>query len=132
MSLLIWFPPEFRVERFTPPYLQGANQALRPTAMVLSSKSLTANSATFTIRFNVPLTTAGVKVALYYGGFVTHSVHMGHRMLFLDNTGFRAGTVAQTLVVTMPPNRNTCPPGPYVVYVVADGIPSVGQFVSVS
>ncbi|KAI5852558.1 glyoxal oxidase N-terminus-domain-containing protein [Morchella snyderi] len=122
---------DFRVEKFTPPYLQGANADLRPTAMVLSSKSLPANGSTFTIKFNVPVTAKAVKVSLYYGGFVTHSVHMGHRMLFLDNTGFAAGTAAQTITVTMPPNKNTCPPGPYVVYVVADGIPSVGQFVTV-
>lgn len=100
--------------------------------MILSSKSVVANGSTFTIRFNIPITARAVKVALYYGGFVTHSVHMGHRMLFLDNTGFRAGVAAQNIVVTMPPNKNTCPPGPYVVYVVVDGIPSVGQFVSVS
>lgn len=124
--------PDFRVERFTPPYLQGANQALRPTAVVLSTKSLVANGSTFTIKFNVPITAKAVKVALYYGGFVTHSVHMGHRMLFLDNVGFAAGVASQTITVTNAPNKNTCPPGPYVVYVVVDGIPSVGQFVQVS
>lgn len=100
--------------------------------MLLSSKSLVANGSTFTAKFNVPLTTKAVKVSLYYGGFVTHSVHMGHRMLLLDYTGFTPGVASQTIVVTMPPNKNTCPPGPYVVYVVGDGIPSVGQFVSVS
>lgn len=100
--------------------------------MVLSAKSLVVGGATFTIKFNVPITTKVVKITLYYGGFVTHSVHMGHRMLYLDNTGFTAGVVSQTLIVTMPPNKNTCPPGPYMVFVVADGIPSIGQFVSVS
>lgn len=99
--------------------------------MNLSTKSLPANGSTFTIKFTASTTATTVQVALYYGGFVTHSVHMGHRMLFLDNTGFTAGTAAQTLTVTMPPNKNTCPPGPYVVYVVTNGIPSVGQFVQV-
>jgi len=99
--------------------------------MVLSSKNLPANGSTFTISFNSAAGTQGIKVALYYGGFVTHSVHMGHRMLFLDNTGFVANGTAQTITVTMPPNKNVAPPGPYVVYVVADGVPSVGQFVTV-
>lgn len=132
VTLANLFLSDFRVEKFTPPYLIGANQALRPTAMILSRKSLVANGSTFTVTFNVPITGKAVKVALYYGGFVTHSVHMGHRMLFLDTTGFRVGVSAQSLVVTMPPTKSTCPPGPYVVYVVVDGIPSVGQFVSVS
>lgn len=57
---------------------------------------------------------------------------MGHRMLFLDNTGFKAGATAQTISVTMPPNRNIAPAGPYVVYVLVDGVPAMGQFVNVS
>jgi len=99
--------------------------------MALSSKNLPANGSTFTISFNSVTGTQGIKVALYYGGFVTHSVHMGHRMLFLDNTGFVPNATAQTITATMPPNKNVAPPGPYVVYVVADGVPSVGQFVTV-
>jgi len=31
----------------------------------------------------------------------------------------------------MPRNMNFTPPGPYVVYVVVDGVPSVGQFVNI-
>ena len=63
---------------------------------------------------------------------MTHSLHMNHRMAFLDNAGFVAGATKQKLTVTMPPNSNVAPPGPYVVYVVVDGVPAVGQFVSVS
>ena len=123
---------EFRVEKYTPPYLSGANANKRPTAVTLSSKTLTANSAKFTVKFTAPAGVKAAKVALYHGGFVTHSLHMNHRMLFLDNTGFKAGATAQTLTVTMPPNRNIAPPGPYVVYVTCDGVPAIGQFVSVS
>jgi hypothetical protein len=121
---------EFRNEIYTPPYLQG--NPVRPTAIQLSSKTLTANGSKFTIKFNTPATAKAVKVTLYYGGFVTHSVHMGHRMLFLDNTGFQAGATAQTITVTMPPNKNVAPPGPYVVYVMMDGVPGMGQFVMVN
>lgn len=126
------FVTEFRVETYTPPYLSGANANKRPTAVTLSSKTLTANSAKFTVKFTAPAGAKAAKVALYHGGFVTHSLHMNHRMLFLDNTGFKAGATAQTLTVTMPPNRNIAPPGPYVVYVTCDGVPAIGQFVSVS
>lgn len=31
----------------------------------------------------------------------------------------------------MPPTPNLAPPGPYVVYVVVDGVPAVGQMVMV-
>ncbi|MCJ1293606.1 hypothetical protein MMC34_005161 [Xylographa carneopallida] len=123
---------EFRVEIFTPPYLQGDNANLRPTDIVLSSLALTANGATFIITLIAPSGAQTVQVVLYHGGFVTHSLHMNHRMIVLDTTGWVAGATAQTLTVTMPPNSNVAPPGPYVVYCVVDGVPGIGQFVSVS
>lgn len=124
---------EFRVEIYTPPYLAGDNAHKRPSNVVLSpSLVLKADGSTFAVSFDVPAGAKGVKVALYHGGFVTHSLHMNHRMLFLDHAGFNPGSTAQSLTVTMPPNGNVAPPGPYVVYVVCDGVPAVGQFVSVA
>lgn len=121
---------EFRNEIYTPPYLQG--NPTRPSNVVLSSKTLKADSSTFTIKFTSPANSKAVKVSLYYGGFVTHSVHMGHRMAFLDTKGFNTASTSQTITVTMPPNKNVAPPGPYVVYVLVDGVPAIGQFVQVS
>ncbi|KZF20435.1 carbohydrate-binding module family 18 [Xylona heveae TC161] len=123
---------EFRVEIYTPPYLQGDNANNRPTDVELSSTSLSADGSEYTVSFNAPGGAQAVKVALYHGGFVTHSLHMNHRMLFLDNTGFNQGSTAQTLTVSMPPNKNLAPPGPYVIYVVVDGVPAIGQFVMVA
>ncbi|CAO2657437.1 Nn.00g035630.m01.CDS01 [Neocucurbitaria sp. VM-36] len=121
---------EFRNEIYTPPYLQG--NPTRPSNVQISSKDLKANGSTFTIKFTAPANSKAVKVSLYYGGFVTHSLHMGHRMAFLDTTGFKAGSTAQTITVTMPPNKSIAPAGPYVVYVLVDGVPAIGQFVKVS
>ncbi|KAL8669464.1 MAG: hypothetical protein Q9168_005950 [Polycauliona sp. 1 TL-2023] len=126
------FVTEYRVEIYTPPYLAGANANKRPTGMTLSSKSLKADGSTFTVRFTAPAGNKAVKVSLYHGGFVTHSLHMNHRMIFLDTTGYQAGATAQTLTAKMPPNHNVAQPGPYVVYVTVDGVPAVGQFVSVA
>lgn len=123
---------EFRVEIYTPPYLAGDNALKRPTNVVLGSLALKADGSTFAAAFDVPAGAKAVKVALYHGGFVTHSLHMNHRMLFLDTAGFAPGATAQKLTATMPPNGNVAPPGPYVVYVVCDGVPGVGQFVSVA
>ncbi|KAL8937199.1 MAG: hypothetical protein Q9216_004542 [Gyalolechia sp. 2 TL-2023] len=126
------FVTEFRVEIYTPPYLSGANANKRPTGLTLSSKTLKADGSTFTVKFTAPAGNKAVKVSLYHGGFVTHSLHMNHRMVFLDTTGYKAGATSQTLTVKMPPNRNVAQPGPYVVYVTVDGVPAVGQFVSVA
>lgn len=126
------YTTDFRVEIYTPPYLSGNNANKRPTNVKLSSTDLAANSKTFSISFSMPTGVQAVNVALYHGGFVTHSLHMSHRMLFLDFEGLQMGTAQQSLKVSMPPNNNIAPPGPYVVYVVADRVPSVGQFVMVS
>lgn len=123
---------EFRVENFVPPYLQNGKANLRPTDVILSSKTLQANGSKFTVQFNSPASCKTAEIALYHGGFVTHSLHMNHRMIFLDHTVLQSGKTAHTLTVTMPPNRNVAQPGPYVVYVTCDGIPAIGQFVSVS
>jgi hypothetical protein len=124
------FVTEFRNEIYTPPYLQG--NPTRPSDVQISTKNLKADGSTFTVKFNAPVNSQDVKVSLYYGGFVTHSVHMGHRMAFLDMTGFKAGETSQTITVTMPPNKSVAPPGPYVVYVLVDGVPAIGQFVKVA
>ncbi|RKF61376.1 Aldehyde oxidase GLOX [Erysiphe neolycopersici] len=122
---------EYRVEQYTPPYLHGSNAKRRPTDVKLSTKNLTADGSEFHISFYVPADAKSLKVVLYHGGFVTHSIHMGHRMLYLDNNGFKKRSRWQKIEVKGPPNNNVAPPGPYVIYVVVDGIPSVGQFVQV-
>lgn len=123
---------EFRVEIYTPPYLSGANADRRPTDIVLSTTQLRADSSSFGIEFTSPAGPAAVQVALYHGGFVTHSLHMGHRMAFLDTGGWVDDEVSQSIVVAMPPNSSVVPPGPYVIYVVVDGVPGIGQFVQVA
>lgn len=126
---------DFRVERYTPPYLSGANANRRPSISYIQVRTWSIN-ATFTVKLNfsvptgVTVTNDNIRIVLYHGGFVTHSVHMGHRMVILSHTGYKTGN-SQSLTVSMPPNRNIVPPGPYVLYVVVNGVPSVGQFVMV-
>ncbi|TGZ80458.1 DUF1929-domain-containing protein [Ascodesmis nigricans] len=124
------YATEYRVEKFTPPYLTGGNANRRPVITTIPT-TVRADNSQFTIAVTVPSGARAVKVALYYGGFVTHSVHMGHRMAFLDVSGWVAGRTQQTLTVRGPPNRNVAPPGDAVIYVVVDGVPSVGKIVRI-
>ena len=121
------FPTEFRVEIYTPPYFSGT----RPTNISVSKLEVRAGD-TFEVSFISPVTAKAVTVVLHHGGFVTHSVHMGQRMLSLDtDNGFEAGSSAQKVTVSMPDSYALVPPGPYVVYVVLDGVPGVGKFLNV-
>jgi hypothetical protein len=126
------YATEYRVENYVPPYLQGANANKRPTDINIPGKSIAANGNNFSISFTCISGAQSVKVSLYHGGYVTHSVHMGHRMVFLDSTGFVPGATQQQLIVTGPPNSNVAPPGPYIMFIVVDGVPGIGQFVQIA
>jgi hypothetical protein len=125
------FATEFRIEIYTPPYLSGPNAEKRPKNVMIRETMLKADSSSFSITLEVPLGTKRLEVVLHHGGFVTHSVHMGQRMMFLETKGFKTSRSEQNLQVTMPPNNNIAPPGPYALFVLANGIPSIGQFVMV-
>ncbi|KAK6353275.1 hypothetical protein TWF696_005252 [Orbilia brochopaga] len=120
---------EFRVERWVPPYLLGDNVNKRPRNIQLSAKTLVPDTV-YNVEFDAISTSKHIKVVLYHGGFVTHSVHMGQRMVFLDYSGFRPGVIHQNIRFRTPP-RNIAQPGPWVIYILLDGIPSLGQFVTV-
>lgn len=61
-------------------------------------------------------------VSLMDLGYVTHGVHANSRLVYLQATV----ALDNELHVTAPPNGNVYPPGPGWVYVVIDGVPSVG------
>ncbi|KAF3921693.1 hypothetical protein ABW21_db0203271 [Orbilia brochopaga] len=122
------YATEFRVERWVPPYLAGDNVNKRPRNIQLSTKTLSPDTV-YNVQFDAISTSKHIKVVLYHGGFVTHSVHMGQRMVFLDYAGFEAGVIHQNIRFRTPP-RNTAQPGPWVVYILLDGIPSIGRFVT--
>ena len=125
---------EFRVEQFVPPYFRGLSNS-QPYNLLLGTGTVRADGSTFPLSFNAGSTNVQVgdiKIMLYHCGYVTHSLHMGHRMVQLDiSSGFAPGSDAQNLVVTGPPNNNIAPPGPYWVYVVVGGIPAKGVAVQV-
>lgn len=139
----------------------------RPGNVLLSTLELFSNHSEFQISFQLPSTAAAsasasaasaeeevddenenntephppkIQISLHHNGFITHSLHMNQRMLFLDFTDVSSSSsheetkkLAQqkTLTVRMPPTPNLAPPGPYVVYVVVNGVPAVGQMVMV-
>lgn len=165
-----FFQTEFRTERYFPPYLSDSSSS-RPGNVLLSTLELYSNHSEFQISFQLPSTAAvaaaaasapaeeedenknknntkppppKIQISLHHNGFITHSLHMNQRMLFLDfteeenlskkshhSTHEKNLQQQKTLRVRMPPTSNLAPPGPYVVYVVVNGVPAVGQMVMV-
>lgn len=72
---------------------------------------MAADNSIHWVDFSCPATTRKVKISIYHGGFVTHSLHMGHRMLFLESSNFKRGRSVQSIRFRMPPSGNQAPPG---------------------
>jgi hypothetical protein len=107
-------------EVFSPPYLfAGA----RPTI----------TSAPASVGYNQPFTIttpnfAGIgRVALVRAGSVTHSNNFDQRYVDLTYTS----NGSSGLTATSPPDSNHAPPGWYMLFILASGVPSVARWVRV-
>jgi hypothetical protein len=122
------YPTELRVEIYTPTYLQGDNAKQRPQGVKVSKTSLKPGDD-LGLEFTQVSKTKKVEVILYTGGFVTHSVHMGQQMYYLESTwSFDEDDGNKIKIKTKIPSIKIAP-GPWWVYVMADGVPSIGQVV---
>lgn len=69
------------------------------------------------------------KVVVIRTGFSTHAMNMGQRYLELNSTYTKDDTSGEVIlhVSQMPPNANIFQPGPAMIFLVVDGIPSQGK-----
>ncbi|KAK9863993.1 hypothetical protein WJX84_007490 [Apatococcus fuscideae] len=112
---------DYRVQIFTPPYLQGG--APRPT--IGSAPNVIVPGTTFTIAFSNVDTID--RVVLSKLAAVTHGNHMDARQLVLACTA--AGT---STTCTAPPDATVAPSGQYLLFILRNGVPSIGQYVFVT
>ncbi|CAE7079095.1 unnamed protein product [Rhizoctonia solani] len=129
----IKYPTEYRVERFYPLYY--SERRPEPNGL-LSQLSYGGNY------FNVTLTKddlfgnvtmiSTAKVVLIRPGFSTHAMNMGQRYLELDSsyTGNADGS-GILHVSQVPPNAAILAPGPVLIFVTVNGVPSIGQQIMV-
>ena len=107
-------------EVFSPPYLfKGA----RPTMSGVPS------GIAYGQRFSVQTADAASisKVTLIRLGSVTHAFDMNQRLATLSFTRTATG-----LDITPPANGSLAPPGHYMLFIVKNGVPSVGSVVWLS
>ncbi|KIO34546.1 glyoxal oxidase [Tulasnella calospora MUT 4182] len=128
------YPTRTSVERYFPWYYDKT----RPDPQNLPSQlgyggpswdiNLTAADLLGPMGDNLPT----AKVVIIRTGFSTHAFNMGQRYVQLNSTytGNDDGT-AVLHVQQLPPNAAILPPGPAVMYVVVNGVPSMGQWIMV-
>ncbi|BGP18930.1 hypothetical protein JCM10213_005483 [Rhodosporidiobolus nylandii] len=123
---------EYRVERFYPDYYTKArpNPSGLPTSLSYGGDyfDVTLKSSDFKGESALDNT----KVVLIRPGFSTHAMNMGQRYVQLNSTYDVSSDGTATLhVAQVPPNPAILPPGPVLIYVVVDGVPSNGTWVMV-
>ncbi|KLO18541.1 copper radical oxidase [Schizopora paradoxa] len=114
---------EYRVEWLQPPYLN----AERPVIQSIPNMIKLGETVKMTVHLPANANVDTLKVSCMDLGFVTHAVHANSRLVYLVAKMLDG----QTLEVTGPPNANVYPPGPAWIYLVVDGIPSIGTKVMI-
>ncbi|KAF8121523.1 putative copper radical oxidase [Boletus edulis] len=135
VNLTTVFPTTYTAEIFYPSYF-SASVRPKPTGMPSnltyggSYFDLTISPSSYTGSANAAA--ANTTVVLTRGGFTTHAMNMGQRFLQLNNTYTVNSDGSYVVhVAQVPPNPNLLTPGPCLMFVVINGIPSNGTLVIV-
>ena len=135
VNLTTAFPTTYQAEIFYPPYFSAP---VRPIVIgapsTISYGGQPFNISIFAGSYSGAPNDAAAKttVVLQRGGFTTHAMNMGQRLMQLNNT-FTVqsdGTIILH-VAQAPPNPNYFQPGPAFLFVTINGIPSNGTYVIV-
>ena len=135
VNLTTIFPTTYQAEIFYPPYFSASTRPV-PTGM---PQSLTYGGAYFNI--TIPSSSYSgasddaadsATCVIQRGGFTTHAMNMGQRLMQLNNTYTVNADGSIILHVSQPPpNANLFQPGPAFMFVTVNGIPSNGSYLIV-
>jgi len=133
VNLTTVYPTTYTAEYFYPPYFSATT---RPVPQNIPA-TLSYGGGYFDI--TVPSTSysgagndaaANTSVWLIRQGFATHAMNMGQRIMQLNNTYNVQSNGTITLhTAQLPPNPNLFQPGPALLFVTINGIPSNGTYV---
>ena len=129
------FPTTYQAEVFYPPYFSASTRPVPsgvPKTISYGGDSfdITVPSSSYSGSANDAAD--NTTVVLMRAGFTTHAMNMGQRYMQLNNTYTVNQDGSLTLhVAQAPPNANLFQPGPALLFVVVNGIPSNGTMVIV-
>lgn len=122
------FPTEYRVERFYPSYYtkRRPEPAGIPTSLTYGGQYFDVTLTSDDLFGNIGNANA-IHVQVVKTGFSTHAINFGQRMVELDHTFTTNTDGGVTLHVSQPPpNAALLQPGHGWLFVVVNGVPSVG------
>ncbi|KAJ3128526.1 hypothetical protein HK098_004156 [Nowakowskiella sp. JEL0407] len=113
------FPPEFRIERYVPPYI--ASGIPRPTFNITKTNPRQWEyGEVISIKADLPSNNQ-FRVSFMRDGVNTHSTHFDQRFIWLEVKRSLGGGEYEIIA---PPNANVAPPGWYQIWVLDGKIPS--------
>lgn len=120
----------YSVERWYPSWYNEARPGNSDLPNILSYGG---DSFNITLNTTEQASVESAKVVIIRGGFSTHAVQWGQRYLELETSYLiNMETGSSTLYVSqMPPNPAIFTPGPALIFLVVDGVPSEGQYVMI-
>ncbi|KAJ3999084.1 glyoxal oxidase [Lentinula boryana] len=133
VNLTTYFPTNYQAEIFYPDYFSGNTRPV-PSG-IPSNLSYGGNPFDITVPASSYSGSSNdaadnTTVVVIRPGWTTHGMNMGQRFLQLNNTYTVNSDGSLTLhTAQMPPNPNIFQPGPAMLFVVVNGIPSNGTFV---
>lgn len=122
------YPSEYRVERFYPLYYNTRRPEPKglPTTLSYGGQYFDVQLSSQDLSNN-PANLKATKVVVIKTGFSTHAINFGQRLVELDFTYTANNDGSGTLHVSqLPPNAALVAPGPAWLFVVVNGVPSVG------
>lgn len=129
------YPTTYDSEIFYPPYFNSTNRPV-PTGMPTTLSyggsyfNITLPASSYSGSANDAA--GNTTVVIHRGGFTTHAMNMGQRLLQLNNTYTVNSDSSITLHVAQPPpNAALFQPGPAMMFTVVNGIPSNGSWLIV-
>lgn len=128
------FPTQYQAEIFYPPYFAGTKPAASgiPSTLTYGGNPFDLLLPASSYSGSGNAAAENTTVAITRGGFTTHAMNMGQRYMQLNNTYTVNSNGSITLHVAQPPpNPNLFTPGPAMLWVVVNGIPSNGTFLIV-
>jgi len=135
VNLTTFFPTTYQAEIFYPPYFSASTRPVPsgiPSTLSYGGPSFDINVTASSYSGSGNDAADNTTVVVVRPGWTTHGMNMGQRYLQLNNTYTVNSDGTLTLhTAQMPPNANIFQPGPAMVFVVINGIPSNGTFVIV-
>lgn len=135
VNLTTIYPTEYRAEIFYPPYFSASTRPVPqgiPTTLGYGGNPFDITIPPTSYSGSANDAADNTTVVITRGGFTTHAMNMGQRLLELNNTYTVKKDGSITLHVSqLPPNANLFQPGPAFLFVNVHGIPSNGTYVIV-